>query len=65
VIPDGASFNVAVSGYAQATVSDAGDPDAEQDAKLTDGAGSKTTTGQEPRSTRHWSKRIRRLGTGR
>jgi len=51
VIPDGASFNVAVSGYAQATVSDAGDPDAEQDAKLTDGAGSKTTTGQEPRST--------------
>ena len=50
-IPDGASFNVAVSGYAQATVSDAGDPDAEQDAKLTEEAGSKTTNGQEPRST--------------
>lgn len=49
-IPDGAAFNVAVSEGAQATGTDAGDPDADQDAKPTEEAGSKTTTGQEPES---------------
>ena len=46
-IPEGAAFNVAVSQVAQATGSDAGDPDADQASKSTEGGGSETTAGQE------------------
>jgi sortase A len=47
-IPDGAAFNVAVSGEAQATGGDAGDPGAGQnDEKPDEEAGSETPTGQE------------------
>ncbi len=49
-IPDGAAFNVAISEGAQATGSDAGDPDADRNAKPTEEAGSETTTGKEPES---------------
>jgi len=46
-IPAGAAFNVAFSGEAQATGTDAGDPEAEGGAEPAEEAGSGTSTGQE------------------
>jgi sortase A len=50
-ISAGAAFNVAVSGEAQATGGDAGEPEADQDAKSAEEAGSGTPTGQESGAT--------------